>query len=94
MRVIRPNVELFPNPAKSEVTVRMKQINDNNPANKIQDIRDVKIFDKLGNMMKSYKYPSNSKQVTMNVSTLPFDIYIVEISDGKNKVRLQLSVQR
>jgi hypothetical protein len=106
----KSNVELYPNPAKGEVNIQIKntiavsgkgQINieakdpvDKSSGNNIKDIREVKIFDKLGMVKKVYKFPPNSKAVTINVISLHSDIYFVEVTDGKNKARLQLSVQK
>lgn len=87
------NMELFPNPAKGSVTVRMKQINAQNNTNHLQDIREIRIFDKLGNIKKVIKFPKNTKVSTLNINYLNTDIYFIEVSDGKNKARLQLSIQ-
>ena len=88
------NVELFPNPAKVNVTVRLKEINNQKGSSQLQDIREIKVFDKLGNFKKIIKYPTNTKTITLNMSDLNTDIYDIEVSDGKNKASLQLSIQK
>jgi hypothetical protein len=105
------NVELYPNPARDMVNIRIKDANaqslpkgqvsievkdvpNTGSAAIVQDIREVKVFDKLGTVKKLYKFPAGSKIVTLNITGLPTDIYFVEVSDGKNKARLQLSVTK
>lgn len=86
------NVQLFPNPARDQVTIKLRQINDEKITNRLTDIREVKMYDKTGNVKKNMKYPVNTKNATVNITNLPMDIYFVEVSDGKNRARLQLSV--
>jgi hypothetical protein len=86
------NVELYPNPGKDIVTVRLKELNEKKNTGNLNDIREIKILDKLGVVKKIFKYPRGTKTISMDVSMLALDIYIVEVSDGHNKSRLQLSV--
>lgn len=88
------NVELFPNPARDQVTVRLKQINTKQTTGHLKDIREVKIMDKLGSVKKIMKYPANTKTISVNVSNLLLDIYYIEVSDGRNNARVPLSIQR
>lgn len=88
------NVELFPNPARGQVTVRLKDLNEKKTEDILRDIREIRVTDKLGNVRKVLRYTPGSKSVNVDVSLLPLDIYILEVSDGKNKARLQLSVQK
>lgn len=88
------NVTMYPNPASDQVTLSLSQINDSKFSTKLQDIKEVKILNKYGNMKKTQKFPSNSQKITLNISNLPLDIYFIEISDGKNKVILKLSLQK
>jgi hypothetical protein len=91
---MQSNIELFPNPARSQITVRLKQINDTRLSNKLQYIKEVRILNKFGNVQKIFKYSSNTKSVSIDVSNLSFDIYYVEVSDGFNKERMQMSIQK
>ncbi len=88
------NVVIYPNPASDQVTVSLKQVNDTKIKTKLQDIKEIKVMDKYGNVKKIQKYPANSSRVTLNLSNLLFDIYIIEVSDGKNKAKLKLSLQK
>jgi hypothetical protein len=88
------NVELFPNPARNQVNIKLKQINDNQKASKLNDIREVRILDKLGNVKKIVKYPVNTKEISIDVINLPIDIYYLDVSDSRNSIRLPLSIQK
>lgn len=88
------NVELFPNPARDQVTINLKQINDKQTTGQLIDIREVKIMDKLGAVKKVMKYTASTKTISINVSNLPLNIYYIEVSDGRTKVRLPLSIQK
>ena len=88
------NVDLFPNPANNQVTIRLKQLNDSKNSNNINDIREVRVLDKLGTIRKLIRYSINTKSINFDVSALPFDIYYIEVSDGMNKVKIPLSIQK
>ena len=96
---IQSNVELYPNPAKSLVNIKLTDLNKNmagTPKSKLPKLSQIKqiiIKDKLGNIKKIFNFQGNNN-VSVNVSNLPTDIYFVEVSDGVNKVKLQLSVVR
>lgn len=91
---MQSNVELFPNPARDQVTVRLKQINDVNPNNKLVEIRALKVLDKLGSVKRVIKYPPKTNAVNLNLSMLQYDIYYIEVSDGKHTSRLPLSIHK
>jgi len=48
----------------------------------------------MGNVKKDILYPANSKQADINISTLPVDIYSVQIFDGSSWSAILLSVNR
>lgn len=86
------NVSLYPNPAKDQVTITLKQVNDKNSSAKLQSIKEIKITDKLGNIKRVMKYASTSNSVTVDISNLPIDIYYIEVFDGSNRTTLPLSI--
>ncbi len=88
------NVELFPNPARDQVTINLKQINGKQTTGQLTDIREVKIMDKLGAVKKLMKYAASTKKISINVSNLPLNIYYIEVSDGRTKAKLPLSIQK
>lgn len=86
------NVELFPNPARDQVTVKLKQINAKQTMGQLKDIREVRILNKVGSVKRIVKYPANTNTISVNISNLPLDIYYVEVTDGRNSARLPLSI--
>ena len=77
---------LAPNPASSDLTIYVddeKLKNQKIPKSPDQVIQQVIIMDKFGNMMIQQKYPQNTRKVTLNVSGLSSDMYVVRIYDGK-----------
>ncbi len=88
------NISLFPNPALGQVTVMLKEVNDKKTTGLLNDIREMKIIDKSGIVRTSAKYAPGKKSVQFNVSGLPSDVYVVEISDGINKGNVSLIVTK
>lgn len=86
------NVEIFPNPAINQVTVRLKQTDAGKTANNLINIKEVKLFDKLGNLKKIIKLSTNTKTLNINLSNFSFGTYYIEVSDGVEKARLPLSI--
>ena len=84
------NVELFPNPAFNQTTIRLTDTKESSV--KLTSIKSIKITDKMGVVKRTSKYFSNSNSVTVDLSNLPIGIYYVEVSDGINKTMLPLSI--
>ncbi len=86
------NVEIYPNPAKDQVNIKLKEmyIKENNTG--LKDIKEVKVFDKFGNLKRTSKY-NGHKTITLNITGLIPDIYFVEVNDGKNSARIQLIIK-
>jgi hypothetical protein len=91
---MQSNVELFPNPAKDQVNIRLVELKDESVKNRLKQINEVRILDKFGNTLSVSKYQETLQFINFNIDKLPADIYFIEISDGKNKARLQLSKQK
>lgn len=90
------NVDVYPNPAKDVVNIRIKDDDayiTNKSMPKLAGIKQVTIYDKFGNVKKIANY-NLSKSTSLNVSNLAPDIYFIEISDGINKTRTQLSINK
>ncbi|MBS1758836.1 MAG: hypothetical protein JST23_01835 [Bacteroidetes bacterium] len=94
------NVKLFPNPASSNVSITLdNNINSKTGGKSIQpiifkEIRQVKIFDKLGNLKKAVNFGKGNKTVNLNVSNLLPNVYYLEISDGINKAKIPIIIKR
>jgi hypothetical protein len=76
-----------PNPASSTLIIKNKD-------NATYQIKEVKIFDNIGNLKKQSKYDIGTFQVQLNVSDLRTGHYFIEISNGKFKRRQELIIQR
>jgi N-acetylneuraminic acid mutarotase len=78
---------LAPNPTTSDLVIYVddeklkKQKIKSSPD---QVIQQVVISDKLGNVLRQQKYPSNTKKIRINVSGLAPDMYVAKIFNGKN----------
>ena len=88
------NVSLYPNPTINDVTLTVKETGNNTSGKTgkgLKEIKEVKLLDKFGSVKKITKYPAGTKNVRLSLGTLPSDVYIVEISDGVNKVIKRVS---
>jgi hypothetical protein len=91
--------KLYPNPASSSVTVELKNsgtISKSSIPKKTEELNGIqliRIFDKLGVLRIQKSFTGKVDQAVIDLSTLPTDIYFVEIFDGKNKKRFPLIVK-
>jgi Zn-dependent metalloprotease len=76
---------ISPNPANDRATVELL-----GPG---KTIRELKITDKMGNLIKQIKFPGVNKKETIDISVLPSDIYYVQVFDGKIWTGIHLSVR-
>jgi hypothetical protein len=94
------NVSVYPNPAISEVTLTIKDVATGKTTTAaaagkaLKEIREVKMLDKFGSVKKIVKFPTGTKTTKLTLGTLPVDVYILEISDGVNKVIKRISKSR
>ncbi len=88
----QPGIDIYPNPAKDAVNIRIKENTAKTTVPQPAAIREVTVLDKLGNIKKIVKFNGNQKMVTLNTGSLTPGLYFVEISDGKNRSRVQLSI--
>ena len=87
---------LSPNPAKDVVTVQVdeeKLIKNNAVKSSKQDIREIDIVDKLGNIVQRKIFDKGIRTVNLNTSFLKPDMYVVRIFNGKTWKSLQLLKQ-
>jgi hypothetical protein len=71
--------DIYPNPAVSDITIRNKTSADHKTSSSSHDIRQVRIYDNAGKLVKDISYPKGSKQVNMAVGNLTPGIYHLEI---------------
>ena len=53
----------------------------------------LQIVDKVKNIRKQYRYAISTSSVTLNISDLPTDVYIVRIFDGQKWINQQLVIK-
>lgn len=70
-----------PNPAKSSVNITLNEQTVKN--RKAVTIREVQLTDKLGNINKQLKYGAGNKRVSIDISGLKPDVYIIHVFNGK-----------
>lgn len=86
---------IFPNPATDRITVTTKQGNYPKESTiRHTEIRTVTIYDKQGTVRKRFSYPPMTKSVNLDVSSLPLDIYMLEIQNGIKRYQKLISIQR
>ncbi|HEY1199787.1 MAG TPA: T9SS type A sorting domain-containing protein [Niastella sp.] len=88
------SISVYPNPAINDVTLTVKESGNSSTAKAdkgLKEIKEVKLLDKFGAVKKITKYPAGTKNVRLSLGTLPSDIYVLEISDGVNKVIKRVS---
>jgi hypothetical protein len=101
---VAANYVLSPDPAQASVTVSLagaaaadKTLTATESASSQggANIKQIKIYDVTGKLRKQQAYdtPKTSK-ITLDISSLPPGIYMVEISDGISSVTKKLVVQR
>ncbi len=96
---LKLNIDVYPNPAKSDVTVAIKNKESFNKENKIinkyylNQITEIRIFTKTGILKNILYYTKGSKNITLKIDNYPPDIYYLEVSDGTRKVRTSLIIK-
>ncbi len=95
------NIRLFPNPASSEVTIQLQEIeelegqtNNKNALVYFSEITQIKIIDKMGSTKKVMKFGKGSKRVSFSISELQQDLYFLEITDDVHKIRKPLLISK
>lgn len=73
--------KISPNPAKSSAVISFDQETIEKYMN--MSIREVVIVNKLGDIIRKWKYPSGNKQTSVNISFLKADIYYIKVFNGK-----------
>lgn len=76
---------IAPNPTTSDINIKSTDSKSL--------IKEVRITDKTGNIRKKITYSLNISSTIANISSLPADIYIVQIFDGRSWVSKQIIKQ-
>ncbi len=86
-----------PNPAQNQlnVSVDVQTMQQNGITNQAwMRIKEIKIYDKLGNLKKQIQFNSAVQSTSINVFDLPNDVYNVHITNGVHNVIRQIIIQR
>jgi hypothetical protein len=87
---------MSPNPATDIVTVQVDEerlIKNKAVRSSEQDIREIDIVDKMGNILQRKTFGKGVRITSLNTSALKPDIYVVRIFNGKTWKSLQLLKQ-
>lgn len=89
-------VGLSPNPTSNNLNAvvdiqAMQQEGNNNPA--WMQIKEIRIYDKFGNMKKRKQYPSGTQSISLIISDLPSDVYNVQLSNGIHTITKSIIIQ-
>lgn len=93
------NVNIYPNPSSSQLTITLEAIDaEKKPItlsrNILSSISQIKIIDKLGTTKMFLIFGEGDKMITLNISKLPSDYYILIVSDGSNSVSLPFVISK
>jgi Zn-dependent metalloprotease len=95
------NVNLYPNPASSQVTIILEYLRITDSKDKmsttqitLKEITQIRVIDRLGVVRKVIRPGKGNKKTTINVWDLPPDIYYLDISDDTQHVRKPLIIRR
>ena len=72
-----------PNPTYSSMSVQLTDAKGQASTDPAQKFYELQVTDKLGTVKKQYKYAGGVKQTSIDLSTLPADLYILRLWDGK-----------
>lgn len=77
-------VSVSPNPASSLVVVTTNTTAPNTiKVQEKQDIREIRIIDKAGQLLRKQLFPAGTTTVTLHVENFKPDIYLLQIGNGK-----------
>ena len=90
-------VSTSPNPAQNQLTIaidRNAMLLNGVTNEQWMRIKEIKLFDKLGNLKKSIHFPSSVQNTVIDISNLINDVYSVQVSNGTHTLIKQIIIQR
>lgn len=75
---------ISPVPASQHLTVKINEENGKSES----DIREVSLFDKTGLLKVVRRFPAGQRTVTIDISHLPADIYVVKVDDENKSTEI------
>lgn len=79
----KPEIKVFPNPAKDKITVARKSTGGN---------WQINIYDILGNKLYSTRLMNGESNITISIPNMPNGIYIAEAINGNQRTVIKFSV--
>jgi hypothetical protein len=90
----REDVAVSPNPASNVVVITTKTTTSALKVAEKQEIREVRIIDKTGILLRKQSFPAGTTTATINVESLKPDLYILQIGDGKTFKTRKITINR
>ncbi|WP_143097919.1 T9SS type A sorting domain-containing protein [Chitinophaga sp. CF118] len=90
-------VVVSPNPASSTLVVSTAPTSGaakKQAASDGWDIREVRLSDKMGNLLRKQLFPAGTSRATINVEGLKPDVYILQTGNGKTFDTQQVIIAR
>ncbi|MBN9352352.1 MAG: Ig-like domain-containing protein [Chitinophagaceae bacterium] len=72
-----------PNPASSFLSVALDENTQATKTDNSRSIQEIQITDKLGNVVKQFKYSIKISKVILDISSLKQDVYFIRVYNGK-----------
>jgi len=88
------SVAVSPNPASNVVVITAHTTNSALKASEKQDIREVRIIDKTGKLLRKQSFPAGTTSANIHVESFKPDIYILQIGDGKTFTTRKIRIAR
>jgi hypothetical protein len=88
------SLAVSPNPASNIVVVTTNMPHGAIKVQQKQEIREVRIIDKTGKLLRKQSFPAGTTTATIHVEGFKPDIYILQISDGKTFKTRKVTISR
>jgi lysyl endopeptidase len=82
-----------PNPATSSLNVMLDADDESIKTQNSMTIQEIQITNKLGNLVKQFKYSKKVSKVTLDISSLKQDVYFVRVYNGNEWKTQSISKQ-
>jgi hypothetical protein len=93
-RIGEVSVQVSPNPASDMIIVSYSAMQAGGTTQESQDIREIRIIDKMGRLLRRQLYPPGTKSANINVQGIKPDIYILQTGNGKTFTFRQVTIFR
>jgi len=79
-KIQKENFKISPNPSKGPITIS---------GNKVKDLKNIKVYNILGSLIKTINLDSNRSLLNLNLSTLNKGIYLVKLNSKNGETTTQ-----